>query len=110
MEGHPGPADRTGIGLGMKSTVEWIIVFGLAVRAHAEMAHGGLGAVIGNVIDDGISRTTVGAVNKGISISTIVRIEKLIFTVIADGYIRRNQGKPLRILPAPADGKIFVAL
>ncbi len=73
-----------GIGLGMKSSVRRIVVFRLAGRTHLKMPHGGLGTVIGDIIDDGVARPAVGAINKRIQIAPIIGIEKLPPAVITN--------------------------
>ena len=70
-------ADGAGIGLCMETSVSRIFIFMLTFRTHLETAHGGQWAVIGNVIDDGETRSTVGAVGECISISSVGFIEDL---------------------------------
>ena len=82
------PALGTCIGLGMKAPVGRVVVLGLAGSTHLEMPHGGPGAVIWNIIDDGVARPAVGTINKRIQIASIMGIEKLPQTIIADRHIR----------------------
>src|SRR5262245_37867786 len=82
---------RTSIGLSVKAAIGRVMKFPRAVAAHFKGRHGGSLAIIGNVLDDGESRTTVGAVNKRIAISPIRWIEKLDETVVAGGCIRGDQ-------------------
>jgi len=44
-----GTTPGAGIGLGMKSAVQGIVVFLLTLGAHLELTHGGIGAIIGAV-------------------------------------------------------------
>ena len=88
IKADEGPTIFAGIGLGVKSSVSGIIVFRLAGITHLKMSHGGLGAVIGDVIDDGVTRAAVGAVNKWIQIASILGIKKLVQTVFTDRNVR----------------------
>ena len=78
----------TGIGLGMKSPVIGVIVFGLTGRTHLKVPHRGLGAVIGNIIDNGVARPAVGAIDKRVTIAPICGVKKLPEAVFAYGNIR----------------------
>src|SRR5512138_807850 len=77
------PAIGTGNRLGMEAAIQRILIFVAAAIAHAEFRHRREGAVIGNVLDDREARSTVGAVNEGIEIAPIARIEQLAFAVRA---------------------------
>jgi hypothetical protein len=72
----------------MESPVSGVIVFGLTLAAHPENLHGGMRPVIGNVVDDGVSRTAVRAVDERVVITTIGRFKKLIQTVTAYTHVR----------------------
>src|SRR5262249_51968627 len=82
---------RASIGLSVKTPIGGVMKFARAVVAHFKGRHGRLLAVVGNVLDDGESRTTVGAVNKRIAIAPIRWIEKLGETIVAGGCIRGDQ-------------------
>ena len=72
------------IGLGMKSPVIRIVVFVLTFFTHLEMFHGCVLAIIGNVINNGISGTTVCTVNERIFVASIIRIKELVETVFTN--------------------------
>ena len=74
----------TGIRLSMKAPIRGVVVFSLAGRTHPKMPHGGPGTVIGNVIDDGVARSAIGAIYKRIQIAPITGIEKLAQAVITN--------------------------
>jgi hypothetical protein len=76
----------------MKAPVGGVIIFRLALPAHLKVLHGRLGPVIGDVIDNGISGTAIGAVYKGVAMPPISGIEHFIQAVIANADIRRYQG------------------
>ena len=68
--------DRASIGLGMKAPVQRIIVLRLTCRAHGEDAHGGLVAVIGDILDYSEARATVGAVDERIAVAPVSGIKE----------------------------------
>jgi len=69
----------------------WVGVFTLTVEAHREIRHGGLGAVVWDVLDDGEARSTVGAVDEGVAIAAVVRVKHLAQTIWADGDVWRDR-------------------
>src|SRR5581483_7082819 len=98
-EAVPGPIEqshlwatgRTGIGLSMKASIERIFILRLAERAEWEVAHSGLVAVVGNILDNGEAWPTVGAVNEGIAIPSVSRIKEFVQAVTTGGCIRRDE-------------------
>ncbi len=106
IQGHMGATCRTGIGLGMKPAVAGVFILGPAFFTHLKMLHGGAGSVIGDIVDDGVARTAVGAVDKRIAIAAVVRVKQFGKAVVADGDIRGNQGIAQRRAVALSDGKI----
>src|SRR5262249_40365340 len=82
------PASRTANGLSMKTAIARVVIFSRAIPAHFEPGHCGERAVVGNIANDGKSGTAVGAVNKGIEITAVRRIEHLPETV----HTRRDIG------------------
>src|SRR5579863_1574470 len=58
--------DWAGVGLSVEAAVGGIFVFFAAGRAEGESPHRRVGAVVGNVDDDGVARATIGAVGEGI--------------------------------------------
>ena len=75
----------------MKAAVEGIFVFFAAMRAHLEVLHGGVGAVIGDIGDNRKARAAVGAVGKRIAVAPVGRVEDLLEAVGAGGDIRGNK-------------------
>lgn len=71
---HPGPALRTGIGLGVKPTLRRHSVLGLALHAHPKDAHAGVRPIIGDRAHDRQPRPAVGAVGEGVTIAAIARV------------------------------------
>jgi hypothetical protein len=78
----------------MKSPVGRIVIFLLAGLAHAEGFHRGVGAVVGNSINNGITGPAVGTVYKWIAVPAVLRVENLVKAVFADGNVGRNKGRP----------------
>jgi hypothetical protein len=68
-----------------------------------------MGTVVGNVIDDGIARATVGAVYEGVAVSAVLGVEQFPETIITDRQIRRDEGSTLLLgatLPYFKIGKV----
>jgi hypothetical protein len=86
-----GTAFRAGVGLGMETAIQRIIIFGLAPGAHLEVAHGGLGAVIWHTFNYGKPWATIGAVGKRIAVAAVFRILQLIKASLAGSNIWRNE-------------------
>jgi hypothetical protein len=87
----------TGIGLGMETPVEGIIVFLLALGTHNKLPHSGLIPIVGKISDDGETGATVCAIDEGIKIASIGRIKKFFETFWAGGDIGRDLGSYLRM-------------
>jgi hypothetical protein len=90
LEPDVGTAHRTRIRLGVEAPVRRIVVLRLAIGAHHKGCHRRLGPVVGDILDDGEPRTTVGAVNEGVTITPVVRVEKLAQAIVADGHVGRD--------------------
>ncbi len=67
-----------------------------AVLAHREFLHRGVGPIVGERLDDGETRTAIGAVGKGIAKAAIVRVENFAQTILAGREVGQNE----RGLPA----------
>ncbi len=102
------PAGWAGRGLGMKSPVRGIFVLGPAFGAHAEWGHGGALAVIGGTRDDRQPRSAVGAIEKRIMISAIMRVEQLGQAVVTSGHIGRYEDRTACVALAGFDSEIRV--
>ena len=72
----------------MKSAGAGIVIFGLAVRAHAEGGHGGVGAVVRNGRDNAVTGAAVGAVDKRIAITAVGGIKQFGQAIGADITVR----------------------
>src|SRR5262249_10288781 len=68
-------------------------ILGPAERAHGKCGHGGALAVIGRAGDDREPRSAVGAIEEGIAITPVVRIEKLGQAVVASRHIGGNEDR-----------------
>ncbi len=71
----------------MESAIRWVGVFALAVGAEWKTRHGCLRSVVGDVFDDGEAWAAVGAVDEGIVIAAVSRVEEFAQTVGADGDV-----------------------
>jgi hypothetical protein len=75
----------------MEATVHGVIVLTLALRTHLEAAHGGLGTVIRNILDDSEARAAICAVSKGIAVTPVAGIQDLTQTGLASSDIRGDK-------------------
>src|ERR1022692_339969 len=74
-------------------------------RTHGEACHGGGGAVVGDVLDDGVARAAMGAVGEGIPVAPVGGRAKVAPAGVAGAHIRRNQRESTGLLAALKDGK-----
>ncbi len=88
----PGAADGAGGGFGMKAPVLGILIFRPAPGAEAENGHGGVGAVIGHLPDDGEPGAAVGAVGEGILVAPVAGVGDVGQAVVTGGHVRRGSG------------------
>ncbi len=51
-----------------------------------------MATVIGNIVNDRIAGSAVGTIDKRIAESPVCRIKEFLQTILANRYIRRNQG------------------
>ena len=92
LQPSPGPADRTGDGLGMEAPVRRVFVFPTAVRAEGKCRHAGIGPVVRDSANDAQTRTAMSAVAEGITKATVGRVRDLGGTGGASGGIRHHAG------------------
>jgi hypothetical protein len=72
----------------METPVCRIFIFLPALLAQPEDRHGGSLAVIGDIPDDGEPGPTIGAVDEGVVVASVSRIEELFKAIIASGDVR----------------------
>ena len=87
---HFWPTNGTGDRLGMETPIQRIGVFFLTIGTHGKRSHGGFGAIVGDVFDDGKARSAVGAVDEGIAVATVGWVEEFAQAIGADADIRRD--------------------
>ena len=68
----------------MKSAVRRVAVFRIAIRVHRPIFHGGVVAIVGQEMYDAVARSAVRAVDVGISIPLVGRVEAFFQAVFAD--------------------------
>ncbi len=107
---HLWAADRTAVRLGVIAAVFDVVILPVAVRAHREGAHRGLGPVVGHVLDDREARAAVRAVDEGVAVTAVLRVPQLPQAVLADADVRGDQRVALRLGFAREDLKIPEAL
>ena len=84
-------ARRACIGLGVKTTIERIVVLLFTFRTHCEAMHRCKLPVIRQAFYNSVAGTAIGAVDKRVTKPTVSRIHKLTTTVAAERNIRRNE-------------------
>ena len=75
----------------MEAAIHRIVVFCLARFVQGELFHRSMFAVVGQLINDGEAWTAIRAVDEGIVIAAILRIEEFGHASIAGGKIGRNE-------------------
>jgi hypothetical protein len=60
----------------MKTAVHGIIVFAGTLIAHGKSSHGGLWSVVGYVVNYGVPRPTIGAIDKGVKVSSVLLVDE----------------------------------
>ncbi|MBS1248988.1 MAG: hypothetical protein MAG431_00559 [Chloroflexi bacterium] len=78
---------RAGHGLGVEAAVERVFVLPGAGRAHGKGRHGGLGSVVGDILDDGKTRPAVGAIDEGVTVAEVVGVKEFPEAIVADADI-----------------------
>jgi hypothetical protein len=76
----------------MEAAVQGVFVLGLAAGAEGKVPHGGAGAVIGKVQEDGVPGAAVGAVDIGVEVPEALRVKELPEAFLADGQVRGDKG------------------
>jgi hypothetical protein len=95
----------TGDGLGVETAIQRRFIFSLAGVAKSETFHRSIGPVIGKAFDEGITRTTLGTVDKRIAKTSIRGIGKLLETGITGEVIRWDIDSVLFALLALHNGE-----
>src|SRR5437867_2993310 len=109
-ERQPRPAHRAGHGLGVKAPVRWIMVLAGTVLAHGKHRHGGGGAVVGHVADDGKPRSAIRTVRQGIPIAAVGWLAQFTQAIGARGHVRRDEDVALHAPMAWGDDEPGVSL
>ena len=89
----------------MKAPVARIVVLRLAGRAHVEGGHGGFGAIVRDIADDGVARTAVSAVGERVAEAAVGGIGEIAVAIVASSHVGRNQRKLAGFGDAGADGE-----
>src|SRR5262249_1258345 len=76
----------------MEAPIQRVIVFGMTYGTHSKHRHGCARPIIRNVARNGESRAAIRAVNEGITISAVRRIEQFLQALVTGGNVGGNQG------------------
>ena len=106
----PGAAGGAGGGFGMKAPVLGVFIFRPAPGAEVEDGHGGVGAIIGHLPDDGEPGAAVGAVGKGILVAPVAGVGDVGQAVVTGGHVRGDEGLGGGQMAALPNGKPGAAL
>ncbi len=77
----------------MEAAVGRVVVFTLALRAHLEGAHRGVGAVVRKLPQNREARAAIGAVDKGVKIAPVARVEQLRHASIASCQVGGHESR-----------------
>ncbi len=100
-------AHRAGNRLGMKAAVERVFVFTPAIRAQGEIAHRGVGTIVGQGGDQRVARTALSTVDEGIAVAAVGRVVQFGQAVGTDESIDWQMDVGGRTRLAVEDGKRF---
>ncbi len=87
------PADGATRGLGVEPPVGRIVVLGAALPAHREPGHGRVATVVRHLPDDREPRTAVGAVDEGVVVTAVARVEELAEAGVAGGDVGWDESR-----------------
>ncbi len=93
LQGELRPTGGAGDRLGVVAAVEGIPIVPEAVRAHRERLHGRQGAVVGEAMDDRITRTAVHTGGRPVPLVVAVAVADVREAGCADGGIRRDRAR-----------------
>jgi hypothetical protein len=79
------------------------MIFPGALGTQGKGRHGGFVPVIGDILYDRVTGTAIGAVDKGIMITAVLRVLEFPEAVGTGGHIRRNKGRAFFPVDALAD-------
>ena len=98
-------AHWAGVGLGVETAVRRILVFAQAIGAHREDRHGGLRAIVGDVLNDAVTRAAIGAVGEGIEIAAVGGIGEIGVAIVAGADVGRDHGELSGVRNAVMNGE-----
>src|SRR5208283_2474868 len=103
------PAGRTRVRLRVKAAVARVVVFRLALRAHCELFHRCVRAVVGQGLDDAEAWAAIRAIDERITMATVPGIENFTKTIRTGGDVRQHERGLVAAGFAGADFKILEA-
>lgn len=86
------PTLGAGDWLCVKTPVSRGLVLSLAVGAHLERGHSGIRAVVGQALDYAVARAAVSAIDEGVAIAPVGRVEHFAETFRADRDVGQDNG------------------
>ncbi|OQA96753.1 MAG: hypothetical protein BWY25_02215 [Chloroflexi bacterium ADurb.Bin222] len=105
-----GSTHGAGVGLSVKAAVGGVFVLGTTGVAEREDAHGSIGPVVGDVRDEGEARPAIRAVDEGVAVAPVGRIEQLPQAIGTSRHVRRDEHETscLRLRMADLERRVAI--
>jgi hypothetical protein len=84
-------ADPAGVGLGMEAAVQRVVIFLPTQGAHRKNAHRGMHTVVGDFLHDRETGATIRAIDEGVPVAAVRRIQQLAQAVVSRSDLGRDQ-------------------
>jgi len=91
----------------MEAAIAGILVFPLALGTKGKLGQGGAGAIVGQIVDNAVAGSAVGAVGEGIAVAAVVGIPQILETRATGGQVRQDKGRGIRSALGGANGEGF---
>ena len=104
---HPRAAFPARHGLRVEAPVAHVVVLGRALLAHRKHAHRGQRAVVGDAFDDRVARAAVGAVDVGVAVAAVLRVEHSREALIAHAGVRGDERARAPVALADVDFELL---
>jgi hypothetical protein len=92
----------------METSVHRIIIFAGTVITHGKSGHGGLWPIVRYVVNYGIAWSAIGAVDKRVTVSSVLLVEEFSEAIAAGCCVRGYEGCSLFALFAGFNFEIII--